>query len=488
MTFTTFTFILFLVLTLLLYWLTKKRLRQNIILAIASYVFYGWWDYRFCFLLFASTIVDFFIARQIHATELPKQRRFLLITSLIFNLGLLCFFKYWNFFTGSLASSLSLVGWNLDFFTLQVILPVGISFYTFQTLSYTIDVYRRQLKPANNLIDYVAYLSFFPQLVAGPIERATHLLPQIERDRYFDYEKAVDGCRQMLWGFSKKMLIADNLAPIVDNAFSNPQDFSGPQLIFATIAFAFQIYCDFSAYSDIAIGTARLFGIELMRNFAYPYFSQSLTEFWRRWHISLSTWLRDYIYFPLGGSRVASQFRAGANVMITFLLSGLWHGASWNFVVWGGLHGGLLLLEKLWIHHTPLRVNEVPGGFGLIPKPAAFLRMALTFTLVCITWIFFRVHDVTDAGYILHRIAVDFFNPAAYQNFGMVWISSPLKKEILLILAAFIAIEWIQRIYPHPLVLKHAPKAVRFATYSILFWTSLIWGTWSTGQFVYFQF
>ena len=488
MTFTTLSFVLLLIVSFFLYWGIRKRSHQNFLVLLVSYFFYGWWDYRFCFLLFVSSLVDYLVGLTLANVENSRLRRLLLVTSLCSNLGLLGFFKYWNFFTDSLVSALTTLGWQVDFFTLQIILPVGISFYTFQTLSYTIDIYRRQLQPTYNFIDYLAYVSFFPQLVAGPIERATHLLPQFEKPRSFSSVQAVDGCQQILWGFAKKMLVADNLAPIVDVAYSNPADFPGPQLAFATFAFAFQIYCDFSAYSDIAIGTARLFGFDLMRNFAYPYFSQSMAEFWRRWHISLSTWLRDYVYIPLGGSRVDSAIRRAANVMITFLISGLWHGASWNFIVWGGIHGGVVLSEKLWTQRISLRVKDMPGGLGWLPHPGVAFRMLLTFTLVCVAWVFFRAQTLSDALYILTQIASDFFKVSAYQSLGEILIPSLIGRGVLVVLAVFILIEWLQRAYPHPLVMKHTYRPVRWIAYTSIFWITLFWGTWSPGQFVYFQF
>lgn len=488
MTFTTLSFILLLTTTFLLYWGIRQRSRQNWLLLLVSYLFYGWWDYRFCCLLFISSVADYFIGLKLVEAKQVRWRRLFLITSLLVNLGLLGFFKYWNFFTESFVSSLATLGWQVDFFTVQIILPVGISFYTFQTLSYSIDIYRGQLKPTRNIVDYLVYVSFFPQLVAGPIERATHLLPQFQQPRTFDYQQAVDGCQQILWGFAKKMLVADNLAPIVDAAYSNPADFPGPQLAFATVAFAFQIYCDFSAYSDIAIGVSRLFGFDLMRNFAYPYFSQSMAEFWRRWHISLSTWLRDYVYIPLGGSRVTSPLRQATNVMATFLISGLWHGAAWNFLVWGGIHGGAVLVEKLWSRSPSLRLRDVPGGPGWLPQPVAAFKIALTFTIVCVAWVFFRAQTLSDANLILTRIAADFFNLSAYQSLGTVLAPSPIVKGVLVVLPVFVGIEWLQRSHAHPLVLKRLPQPVRWLVYTTVVWVTLFFGTWSTGQFVYFQF
>lgn len=487
MTFTTLTFVVFLLLTFTSYWKLGKRSLQNIFLVVISYIFYGWWDYRFCFLLLASSSVDYWIGLYLARADSDRKRKLLLFSSLCINLGLLGFFKYWNFFSQSLVDSLSLVGWKLDYVALNVILPVGISFYTFQTLSYTIDIYRRQLQPTQNYIDYLAYVSFFPQLVAGPIERAPHLLPQFLHSRQFNYELAVDGCRQILWGLAKKMLVADNLAAIVDSAFGQPSEYPGPQLVFATIAFAFQIYCDFSAYSDIAIGTARLFGFDLMRNFAYPYFSQSMAEFWRRWHISFSSWLRDYVYIPLGGSRVTSLRRI-VNVMLTFLISGLWHGAAWNFVIWGGIHGGVVLVEKLWIPDQTLKATDTPCGEGLFPKLGILIRVLITFSLTCLSWIFFRAKTIQDAGFMVQKIFVDALRPAAYKSFGTIVADCPIGKWIVVVLACLVLIEWLQRRYAHPLVLKKLPQSIRWSAYTLLLWITLAYGTWSTGQFVYFQF
>lgn len=493
MTFTTLTFVVFLVTVFTVYWLLQKRSLQNIFLVIVSYIFYGWWDYRFCAFLFASSVVDFTVSSRLGKTEDPRLRRLLLLTSLVFNLSVLGFFKYWNFFAQSLNRSLSAVGWHLDVVTLQVILPIGISFYTFQGLSYTIDVYRRQMLPVKNLIDHLCFLSFFPQLVAGPIERATHLSPQVLSPRTFSYTLAVDGCRQMLWGFFKKMVIADNIAPIVDRAYTSPGSATGAQLAFATVLFAIQIYCDFSAYSDIAIGTARLFGFDLMQNFAAPYFSQSIAEFWRRWHISLSTWLRDYVYFPLGGSRVGSEFRRSFNVLLTFLISGIWHGASWNYIIWGGLHGGLILVEKLWTKGNTLRVQDTPGGTSLIPQPKVLLRMLITFSLLCLTWVFFRASSATQAILILRKILTQSIDALTFQSIAELLQASSLVQNsnaivLLVLLIGFILAEWLQRRQAHPLMLSRWKAPVRWIAYMTLFWVTLYWGTWNTGQFVYFQF
>ena len=489
MTFTTLTFIVFLAIVFTVYWGLQKRSLQNIFLFIASYIFYGWWNPFYCLFLFASSVVDYGAALGIARFQKPALRRVCLMIALCYNLGILGFFKYWGFFTESLQQALGAIGWHLDFVTVNVILPVGISFYTFQSISYTVEVYRRRIEPARNFLDYLSYLAFFPQLVAGPIERANHLLPQFLRDRTFSYAMAVDGCRQMLWGFFKKMMIADNLSPLVDAVYDQADQFSGPQLAFATVVFALQIYCDFSAYSDIAIGTAKLFGFDLMRNFAYPYFSQSMSEFWRRWHISLSTWLKDYVYIPLGGSRVP-PLRSAINLMATFLISGLWHGASWNYVVWGGIHGGVILTERLWLGKAPvLRQDDIPGGQELLPSPKVLLRMLITFVLTCFAWIFFRAKGFPTALLIVKKIATEGFQPSAYASFAKVFDATPLNGTVLVsLMIGFILIEWMQRHHLHPLMIGKWAAPVRWIIYSLFFWGTLVWGTWSTGQFVYFQF
>ena len=333
MTFTTLTFLVFLVVVLALYWGVRRRRAQNVVLLVASYVFYGWWDPRFLGLLVASSLVDFWIARALVPERPDHQRRALVALSCVLNLGLLGVFKYHGFFLESFAALARSLGLEPSLPTLYIVLPVGISFYTFQTLGYSIDAYRRHVVPSRSLVDYLAFVALFPQLVAGPIERAGRLLPQLERPRTFDEAKARDGCKLILWGFCKKIVLADHLGELVELAYAGPvTSASGPVLLVATICFAFQIYCDFSAYSDIAIGSARLLGMELVRNFAHPYFSRSVAEFWRRWHMSLSTWFRDYVYVPLGGSQ-RGPARRWLALMATFTLSGLWHGPSWTFVL-----------------------------------------------------------------------------------------------------------------------------------------------------------
>ena len=374
---------------------------QNLLLLLASYVFYGWWDWRFLGLIIFSTAVDFAVGLQIaraNAYDCPDDtnhrsllaKRWLAL-SIVVNLSLLGYFKYANFFLNSWIEAWEAVGVIMHASSLQVILPVGISFYTFQTLSYSIDVYRRKLQPTSDLIRFAAFVSFFPQLVAGPIERASSLLPQIARRRIFDYNQAVGGLRLILWGMFKKVVVADTCAIHVNQIFSNYESYSGPTLILGAIYFAFQIYGDFSGYSDIAIGTARLFGISLMTNFKKPYFARDVAEFWRRWHISLSTWFRDYLYIPLGGSR-AGKWKAVRNTFIIFLVSGFWHGANWTFIVWGGIHA-LLFLPLLLAGRNRRNTDDITG----LPSLSDLLGMVRTFAAVTVAWVFFRSKSVAQA-------------------------------------------------------------------------------------------
>ena len=332
MLFNSIDFAVFLPIVFIFYWwVTAKNLKlQNGLIVVSSLIFYGWWDWRFLSLLLFSSFVDYGIGLALKNENRAQKRKFLLCVSLFLNLGLLSFFKYFNFFIANFKSAFTFFGHSLDVPSLNIILPVGISFYTFQTLSYGIDVYRRKLEPTRDIVAFLAFVSFFPQLVAGPIERATHLLPQFYSKRVFNYDKAVDGLRLILWGFFKKIVIADNAALYVNDIFTNYTQYSGGTLILGAVLFAFQIYGDFSGYSDIAIGLARLFGFDLMRNFKYPYFSKNIAEFWKKWHISLTTWFRDYLYLPLGGNRGSLFFKI-RNVFIVFLVSGFWHGAKWTF-------------------------------------------------------------------------------------------------------------------------------------------------------------
>ncbi len=387
-----------------LYWFVFKRSLsgQNWVLLLASYFFYGWWDWRFLFLIAFSSFVDFTVGKLIDKGGEEKKRKHLLWLSLTINLGLLGFFKYYNFFADSLQQAFQTLGIVLDDFTLDIILPVGISFYTFQTLSYTIDIYKGKIKAERDPVKFFAFVSFFPQLVAGPIERASNLLPQFQKTRSFDEKQSFGAVQLIVWGFFKKIVIADNCALIVNEVFAGYHSFGSLEIIFAVILFAFQIYGDFSGYSDIAIGVSRLFGIKLMVNFRTPYFSRDIAEFWRRWHISLSTWFRDYLYIPLGGSRFG-RFISVRNTVIVFLVSGFWHGANWTFVVWGALHA-LFFLPLLLTNRNRKNTHELSAfwskeGFLSIPK------MLLTFGLVSLAWIFFRADSVTQALEIIKRIS-----------------------------------------------------------------------------------
>lgn len=509
MTFTTLTFTLFLALVFALYWTIKARTAQNVLLLVASYIFYAAWDYRFCAILLMSSLLDYFVGLRMGRTEGRKARRALLGISLAWNLGALCFFKYFNFFMENFRLAAESVGWRVSLPALRIILPVGISFYTFKSLSYTIDVYRRQIRPTTRALEYLAYVSFFPQLLAGPIDRAAHLLPQFLKQRRFDYARAVDGCRQILWGFFKKMALADNLTPIVDRAYNAPQGVSGPQLMLATACFAWQIYCDFSAYSDIAIGTAKLLGFDSMRNFAYPYFAQSMAEFWRRWHISLTSWFRDYVYFSLGGVR-GTPLRRSVNVVITFLLSGLWHGASWNFLIWGGLNGLALVPEmfrggpgkrrKPEIGPDKKRMEAGAGKAegepkrkkkpdeGLLPSPRQLWQMLTTFAIACLIWVFFRAETLRDSLIIYRRMLADLLKLSAYRSMPGMLYASPIGPRVGLFLLAFIAVEWAQRRREHPLAFALRPQALRWAIYTALILITLRYGMQASGQFVYFKF
>ena len=383
MLFNSFTFFVFLPIVFALYWfvLRTKLKAQNALILVASYVFYSWWDWRFLSLILFSTLLDFYLGKALGKSNSKKRSKSLLWTSLLVNLGFLGIFKYFNFFIDSWVEAWGGLGVDLELSTLSIILPVGISFYTFQTLSYTIDVYRKELQPTHSLLNFAAYVAFFPQLVAGPIERATRLLPQFRQARTFSYQVAKSGVYLIIWGLFKKVVIADNCAFFVNQIFDNPDNFSSAELGLGAVLFAFQIYGDFSGYSDIAIGTARLFGFQLMTNFAFPYFSRDIAEFWRRWHISLSTWFRDYLYIPLGGSRVRRSLQV-RNVLIIFLVSGFWHGANWTFIIWGALHALFFLpllffkLNRKYLENDALQFQQI-------------LKIGFTFTIVCLAWIFF---------------------------------------------------------------------------------------------------
>jgi len=481
MLFNSIDFAIFLPIVFLLYWFTTywNFKLQNILLLIASYFFYGCWDWRFLFLLIFSTILDYTSGLMMADAPNKKIKRLWFWLSVCVNLGFLGVFKYYNFFVTSFAEGLSHLGVHAHYSTLQVILPVGISFYTFHGLSYVIDIYNDRIKPERNFINYSVFVSFFPLLVAGPIERATHLLPQILKKREFDYSKAVDGCRQILWGLFKKIVIADNCARYVNQVFDNYQLQTSSTLVLAAILFAFQIYGDFSGYSDIAIGTARLFGIELLRNFANPYFSRDIAEFWRRWHISLTTWFRDYLYIPLGGSR-GGKWKTVRNTFIIFLVSGFWHGANWTFLAWGTLHA-LLFLPILLLQRNRINTDIVAEGRKL-PTVKEFGFMLLTFILVDLCWIFFRSNTISQSIDYIGRI----FSMTLFT--GPWLINRYFYIPLLINIIIFIFIEWVQREKKHGLEIRLISSKFTRRTIYVFLIFSIIWFMGENETFIYFQF
>ena len=422
MHFSSIEFLLFLPIVFCSYWFVfHNDLRsQNGTILISSYIFYGWWDWRFLSLIFLSTVVDYFIGLKIHDSDDKKKRKAFLWVSILFNLGLLGFFKYFNFFIDSWIDLLGTIGYEQkSTWTLNVILPVGISFYTFQTMSYCLDIYYRKLKPTKDFISFASFVSFFPQLVAGPIERASNLLPQILNNRVFKYEQGVQGLRLILYGMFKKVVIADSLAWRADLIFNDYQSMDGGILLIGLIYFSFQIYCDFSGYSDIAIGTAKLFGIELMSNFKFPYFSRDIGEFWRRWHISLSSWFRDYLYIPLGGSK-GGKLIALRNIFIIFLVSGFWHGANWTFIMWGLIHA-LLYVPLFLIGKNRQHTNDIVAQNSLLPNIKELLQMGMTFFCMMIAWVFFRSETVIDGFNYLIGMISRFSIPSTNRG-GLVFV------------------------------------------------------------------
>jgi len=475
MLFNSIEFVIFLPIVFMLYWFVANRSVQgrNLLVIAASYVFYGWWDWRFLSLIILSSVVDFAVGRQLGSTENERQRRSLLTISVLLNLGLLGFFKYYNFFVESFIDAFTTLGVTLQASSLNIILPVGISFYTFQTLSYTIDVYRKKLEPTQDPLAFFAFVSFFPQLVAGPIERATNLLPQFYSLKKFDIEEAKDGTRQALWGLFKKVVIADNCALAANDIFANYDSLPASTLVLGAVFFAFQIYGDFSGYSDIAIGVARIFGFKLMRNFAYPYFSRDIGEFWRRWHISLSTWFRDYLYIPLGGNR-GSKWKQFRNVIAIFVVSGFWHGANWTFIVWGALNA-LYFLPLMFSGKNRQNMGVTAEGRWL-PRPKEFLQISLTFALTCLAWVFFRAESVTHAFAYLTNMA----------DASLLTVPSYLR--VLPFVLILILIEWPQRNKLHPLEIQHFPRPLRWGIYYVLLFAILYYQPNQAIDFIYFQF
>ncbi len=476
MLFTSAEFLAFLPIVFALYWLLAHRLKwQNLLIVVASYVFYGWWDWRFLLLIAFTSACSFafglLISRSLNEGKDRKARWFNAL-NIVINIAILALFKYHNFFIESLIGLFPRIG--AEKLLLNLILPVGISFYTFQALSYTIDVYRQKIEPTRDVVQFFAYVSFFPQLVAGPIERATQLLPQFGEQKRFDYSMAVDGIRQMLWGFFKKIVVADNCAVFVDKIWGNYTGQSGSTLLMAAFLFSIQIYCDFSGYSDIAIGCAKLFGIRLMRNFNVSYFSRDIAEFWRRWHISLTTWFRDYIYIPLGGSRV-SKAKVIRNTLIIFLVSGLWHGANWTFVAWGAYHAILFL--PLIVLGKNRKYTNVVAEDRVLPNIKELGQIVLTFILAMIGWVLFRSETIGQAWDFLCGM----FNSTLFAK-----PSIPFKT--VLFVAIMLVVEWIQRKKEHGFVMDGVKSGLlRYACYLAVLAVIFVFGVFNE-SFIYFQF
>jgi len=482
MLFNSLDFAIFLPIVFLLYWFVGNiNLKlQNFLIVVASYLFYGWWDWRFLSLIIFSTVVDYLVGQKLRTEYKQSKRKILLWTSIIVNLGFLGFFKYYNFFLENFVDAFSLFGMQINANSLNIILPVGISFYTFQTLSYTIDVYNRKLEPTKDFIAFSAFVCFFPQLVAGPIERATNLLPQFYKKRTFEYHKAVDGMRQILWGLFKKIVIADNCAEFANQIFNNSADMNGSTLVLGAIFFTFQIYGDFSGYSDIAIGTSRLFGFDLKQNFATPYFSRDIGEFWRRWHISLSTWFRDYLYIPLGGSRGGTWMKV-RNTFAIFLVSGFWYGANWTFIIWGALNA-IYFLPLLLTNNNRKNLGVVAEG-KLLPSFRELFGMITTFTLTVLAWVFFRVENIGHAWSYLSTI----FSKSLFTIPHFLEIRTALYTLILIII--FVVIEWIGRNEQYAIAKLGVTwkRIIRYAMYYSIILAIFLFMR-KQQQFIYFQF
>lgn len=477
MLFNSFTFFLFFIIVFFVYWFPLKQItkRQNIFILISSYVFYGWWDWRFLGLIILSTLVDYFVGIFLSKESKENKRKVLLGISVVFNLGLLCYFKYYNFFIENWINAWQSIGVESNITSLNIILPVGISFYTFQTMSYTIDVYRNKIKNSKSLINFAAFVAFFPQLVAGPIERASHLLPQFSIKRVFDYKYAVSGIYLIVWGLFKKIVIADTCATYVNVIFDNYESMNTLSLLLGAVYFAFQIYGDFSGYSDIAIGVSRLLGFDIMQNFNKPYFSRNIGEFWRRWHISLSTWFRDYLYIPLGGSKVKPVLKV-RNVFIIFLVSGFWHGANWTFVFWG-LINALYFLPLLLFNKNRKYLDSASISFNKAGI-TNFFNIISTFLLVVFAWVFFRCNTINIAFAYLKRLFTDL-------NFSIQYLSiERYSIEIVLLIILFVLVEWFSKNHEHPFIGKFKSIYLTVTIFLII-----ILGVYSDhSDFIYFQF
>lgn len=484
MLFNSVAFAIFLPIVFIAYWLLARKgyKIQNSLLLVASLYFYASWDWRFLLLLTTSIILGYYSGLLIHNSGSERSRKSFLWISVFINLAFLGFFKYFNFFTESFSDALGLLGIDAGVSTLKIILPVGISFYTFHGLSYIIDIYNKKIKPEGNFVNYALFVSYFPLLVAGPIERATHLLPQLDKVRSFNYSHAANGLRQILWGLFKKIVIADNCAEYANIIFNNHQDHSGSTMLVGALLFTFQIYGDFSGYSDIALGVSRLFGIELLRNFAYPYFSRDIAEFWRRWHISLSSWFRDYVYIPLGGSKGGIWMKI-RNTFAIFLLSGFWHGANWTYVAWGALNA---------IYFLPLMISgknrnniEIVAKGKALPDFKELLLILSTFTLTLFAWIFFRAESIGDAATIIGEI----FSTSLFTTPSFYGAEKILPLIFLLII--FVVVEWRGRERDFAIMdmgLKRS-RRYRWSLYMIILLTIYLFGNFSSNiEFIYFQF
>jgi len=482
MLFNSLNFVLFLPIVFILYWfVTKRNLKlQNILLLLSSCFFYACWDWRFLFLLAISILLVYYPGKLMVGAKKQKTKQLWLVLSIVFSLGFLGVFKYFNFFAESFTDLLSSFGLQVNSLSINVILPVGISFYTFHGLSYIIDLYKGRIEEEKDFINYAVFVSFFPLLIAGPIERATHLLPQIKNPRKFEYSKAVDGLRQILWGMFKKIVIADNCARFANIIFNNAEDYSGSTLVLGALFFTFQIYADFSGYSDIALGVARLFGIELLRNFAFPYFSRDIAEFWRRWHISLTTWFRDYIYIPLGGSRGGTWMKI-RNTFIIFLISGFWHGANWTFVAWGALNAIYFL--PLMLTKNNRKNMEIVAQGKTLPTIKEFIAMLATFGVTVFAWIFFRAENMGHAiSYISEIFSSSLFTYPKFQD-----MAGALTTIVLVIV--FILIEWQGREQQYAIAqfgLKWR-RPIRWALYYVII-AAILYFAGEEQQFIYFQF
>ncbi len=480
MLFNSITFLIFLIIVFSIYWKTVSYRKQlgNLVLLISSYIFYGWWDWRFLILIVISSTTDFVIGKYLFEATKQQTRKLLLLLSIFINIGILFFFKYFHFFIDSF-QALTGIDADKSWSSLQIILPVGISFYTFQTLSYTIDIYKNKLEPTKSALTFFTFVAFFPQLVAGPIERAKHLIPQFEKQPVFSYQQATSGLKLMLWGFFKKMVIADQLAKIVDAVYLQPDQFNGWSVVFATFLFGYQIYCDFSGYSDIAIGTARLFGVELMTNFKTPYLSGSFREFWHRWHISLSTWFRDYVYIPLGGNRKGETFWA-RNIFITFIVSGLWHGANITFLIWGTIHGFLFVIEKF-----------VSPAFRFPEKIKNWLGWIITFLLVNMAWLFFRAKSWNQVEILFQQIKLN--HSGRVGEFLNLLISdgkfTAPGRMLFFIFPVFIFVEFLMKEKSFPELISKVSRPVQWGIFYFLILIILFFGVLNSApQFIYFQF